>query len=256
MKLHRYVADVQPLYAACNLVVVPTVVSAGTNLKVLEAMASGRAVLATTCGSEGLSLIDRESVWIADDAANFADGVLRLLNEHETRASIAARARQIAEGQFGWQRLGLKQRELWRELLGMVFIREAAKADLIEIARIQAKAPDASQWEPDLYLGFATIVAVFRGEIAGFLVSRRTATNQHEILNVVVEQCYRRRGIATRLLRHVLDAGCEDAFLEVRESNSAAISLYDMLGFQEVSRRPEYYDNPREGAIVMRYQAC
>jgi len=69
-----FVRDVRPLYVDCNLVIVPTTVSAGTNLKVLEAMAMERVVVSTSCGCAGLGLEHDRSIYIADDASAFAEG--------------------------------------------------------------------------------------------------------------------------------------------------------------------------------------
>ena len=113
-----FVRDVRPLYVECNLVIVPTTVSAGTNLKVLEAMAMERAVVSTSCGCAGLGLQHGVSVWIADDADGFAEGVVRLLADPAERERLAAAARGIALARFDWKQLGLKQRALYRELLG------------------------------------------------------------------------------------------------------------------------------------------
>jgi glycosyltransferase involved in cell wall biosynthesis len=115
--VHDFVRDVRPLYEACNLVIVPTIVSAGTNLKVLEAMAMERAVVSTSCGCAGLGLRHGVSVWIADDAEGFADGIARLLRDPAERACLARAARAIAEKKFDWKQLGEKQRALYRELL-------------------------------------------------------------------------------------------------------------------------------------------
>jgi ribosomal protein S18 acetylase RimI-like enzyme len=49
---------------------------------------------------------------------------------------------------------------------------------------------------------------------------------------------------------------CGTVFLEVRESNKAARNLYLSLGFQELGRRPEYYETPLEPAIVMKFHSC
>lgn len=112
-----FVRDVRPLYLDCNLVLAPTTVSAGTNLKVLEAMAMERAVISTACGCAGLGLEHGESVWIADDAAGFAAGVAHLAADPDLRARLARAARLIAERDFDWRRLGAGQRALYRELL-------------------------------------------------------------------------------------------------------------------------------------------
>jgi glycosyltransferase involved in cell wall biosynthesis len=112
-----FVADVRPLYAEANVVIVPTVVSAGTNLKVLEAMAMGRAVVSTTSGCAGLGLLHGHSVWVADGAAAFAAGVATLLNDAERREQIASAALGHARRNFGWEAIGEKQRALLRRWL-------------------------------------------------------------------------------------------------------------------------------------------
>ena len=112
-----FVRDVRPLYVECNLAIVPTTVSAGTNLKVLEAMAMERAVVSTSCGCAGLNMEHGASVWIADDAESFAAGIAHLIGRPAERAGLARAARAIAESQFDWKQLGEKQRALYRELL-------------------------------------------------------------------------------------------------------------------------------------------
>jgi glycosyltransferase involved in cell wall biosynthesis len=114
IRLMGFVADVRPLYVEANLVVVPTTVSAGTNVKVLEAMAMRRAVISTTCGCAGLGLLHGHSVWIADTPASFAAGIATLLQDPERRAEIAQCAYAHAQRKFDWAALGEKQRELLR----------------------------------------------------------------------------------------------------------------------------------------------
>jgi len=114
IRLLDFVADVRPLYVETNLVIVPTTVSAGTNVKVLEAMAMSRAVVSTTSGCAGLGLLDRHSVWVADTPESYAAAIATLLNDAGLRASIAAAARAHAERHFSWTALGEKQRSLLR----------------------------------------------------------------------------------------------------------------------------------------------
>jgi len=116
VRMLDFVRDVRPLYAESNLVIVPTVVSAGTNLKVLEAMAMERAVVSTTSGCAGLGLRHGESIWVADDAESFAVAIARLIEQPEERWRLARAARVIAEQRFDWKELGRKQRALYREL--------------------------------------------------------------------------------------------------------------------------------------------
>lgn len=83
------------------------------------------------------------------------------------------------------------------------------------------------------------------------------AVGECHILNICVDPPLRGQGIARLLLRYMLDEaqhfGAEQAFLEVRPSNPAAIHLYETLGFRQIGRRKQYYPGAdgREDAIVM-----
>lgn len=135
-------------------------------------------------------------------------------------------------------------------------IRSAEPGDLADIAAIQALSPEISAWEPGAYLDYDCRVTVVGGRVAGFLVTRQVGPGEREILNVAVDPAYRRKGVARRLIQEELS--CRSGtpggiwFLEVRESNAAAVRLYEALGFSEVGRRKDYYKNPAETAIVMR----
>lgn len=109
-----FTADVRPLYLEANLVLAPTTVSAGTNVKVLEAMAMQRAVVSTTSGCAGLGLLHGHSVWIADSPESFAAGIATLIADPERRTQIAQAAYRHALRNFDWQAIGEKQRALLR----------------------------------------------------------------------------------------------------------------------------------------------
>jgi len=74
--------------------------------------------------------------------------------------------------------------------------------------------------------------------------------------NIVVSPLFRREGIGRRLLEELLsrarESGGDALFLEVRESNTAARSLYEQAGFQLTGRRKNYYKDPREDGILYR----
>jgi ribosomal-protein-alanine N-acetyltransferase len=135
-----------------------------------------------------------------------------------------------------------------------VIIRAASEADLDSIVAIQANSPGAAPWKASDYLRFDCRVAEEAGRIIGFLVTRRAAPGESEILNLAVHPSCRRRGIARALLYDVLGLAGE-WFLEVRESNLAAIELYQSLGFKAVGRRPAYYTEPLESGIVMKFRS-
>jgi ribosomal protein S18 acetylase RimI-like enzyme/glycosyltransferase involved in cell wall biosynthesis len=254
--IEGFVADVRPHYGTAKLVIVPTTVSAGTNLKVLEAMAMERAVVSTTSGCAGLGLEHGHTVWIGETAQEFASGVVALLGDSSLRVKIAAAGRAHVQRSYGWNRLGNLQIELWRRLLGLPSIRAASIADVAQLEHIQAETGEAAQWETERYLDYDCHVAVNGDRILGFVVSRQTGSREREILNLGVARNFRRQGIATKLLNHEFRMWPGAFFLEVRESNLGAQSLYRKLGFVEIGRRLNYYDRPPETAIVMRFQSC
>jgi glycosyltransferase involved in cell wall biosynthesis len=117
VKLHAFVSDVRPLYNAANLVLIPTPVSAGTNIKALEAMAMERAMLSTPSGVNGLELKHQEHVWIAEGAQAFAESASLLLKDARLRQNLAKRARAVVEEKFDWRAIGREQEALWESLL-------------------------------------------------------------------------------------------------------------------------------------------
>jgi polysaccharide biosynthesis protein PslH len=253
IRLLEFVSDVRPLYVEANLAIVPTLVSAGTNLKVLEAMAMDRAVVSTSSGCAGLGLEHPLNVWIADRPEDFAHAILALLEDRELRRRMAEAGRLHVERNYGWHQIGASQRALLRSLMpARVQLRMAEERDLPEIAEIQYTAPESSQWQAQDYLAFDCRVAVLDNRIAGFLVSRSVGDKEREILNIAIHPDFRRLHIATELLQGELLRWPGAHFLEVRESNVAARRLYEGLGFEVVGERPAYYDNPSETGIVMR----
>lgn len=249
IEFHGFIADVRPFYAAANLVVVPTRVSAGTNLKVLEAMAMERAVLSTPSGCAGLDLVPGESVWVAETAEELARAAEHLLSDEDLRRQLAQTARRVATERYSWDRIGRAQRQLWNEVISGIVVRNGSRADAWELERIQQASHGASQWEPDSYFRFDVKVAMVGSSIGGFMVTRTVAFDEAEILNIAVAPESRRRGVATALIESL---NVPEVFLEVRESNDMARGLYEKLGFREAGRREEYYDDPVESAIIMR----
>jgi glycosyltransferase involved in cell wall biosynthesis len=116
IRLLGFVADVRPLYVEANLVIVPTTVSAGTNVKVLEAMAMQRAVVSTPSGCAGLGLLHGHSVWQADTPEDFAAGIATLIADPNRRRQMALAAYDDAQRTFDWRSIGARQRDLLRAL--------------------------------------------------------------------------------------------------------------------------------------------
>jgi len=101
-----HVDDVRPYIAAADVYVVPLRVGGGTRLKVLEAMAMGRALVSTRLGIEGLGASDGSELFVANDAEAFARRVLDLLRDEARRDTLGRAARAFVEQHYGWERIG------------------------------------------------------------------------------------------------------------------------------------------------------
>ena len=99
------------------------------------------------------------------------------------------------------------------------------------------------------------LVALDGETVAGY-VGSQSVEGEADMMNVAVHPEHRRRGIARMLINELTDAlakqGVHSLALEVRSSNAPAIALYEQLGFSQVGRRPNYYRNPKEDALILR----
>ena len=109
--------------------------------------------------------------------------------------------------------------------------------------------------EEELYNPQASFIVAEDGEggVLGY-AGLQVVLDEGYIANIAVENAARRHGVASALLDVYCRFGQEHlAFLtlEVRESNKAAIGLYLKHGFEEVGRRKNFYNDPKEDAIIM-----
>ena len=99
------------------------------------------------------------------------------------------------------------------------------------------------------------LVALDDATVVGY-VGSQSVEGEADMMNVAVHPNYRRKGIARQLVTGLVNAlGEKDVHslaLEVRASNAPAITLYEQLGFQQVGRRPNYYRDPKEDALILR----
>lgn len=99
------------------------------------------------------------------------------------------------------------------------------------------------------------LVAEVDGIVAGY-VGSQTVLDAADMMNLAVSPDHRRKGIGqalvNALVEHLRQNKVIALLLEVRVSNTPAIALYESLGFEQVGRRPKYYHNPREDALIMR----
>lgn len=142
-----------------------------------------------------------------------------------------------------------------------VAIRAMHVGDLDDVLRVE-RAGYEFPWSERVFrdclrVGYRGWLLAESGRVHGHLIVSIAAGEAH-VLNLCVEPAARRRGHARRLLvfglRQSAQAGADSVFLEVRPSNTAAIALYESLGFNEIGLRPEYYpvsNGRREPALVM-----
>jgi len=106
MNLTGYIDDVRPLMAAAACHVVPLRTGGGTRLKILNAWAMGKAVVSTSVGCEGLAAVDGDNILIRDHPGEFADAVLRVLDNPQLQHDLGARGRATAERLYSWEAIG------------------------------------------------------------------------------------------------------------------------------------------------------
>jgi ribosomal-protein-alanine N-acetyltransferase len=155
-----------------------------------------------------------------------------------------------------------------------VTIRPAAPADIPALIALERESATAAHWTEQQYdrllqshgEGPQTLVLLARESapdpsshattgLLGFLVARHLSP-EWELENIVVTSSARRSGIGTQLLDALLlrakETNSDSVFLEVRESNSGARSLYEKAGFELTGRRKSYYKSPEEDAVLYR----
>lgn len=142
---------------------------------------------------------------------------------------------------------------------GDVRLRTARPADLPPMVRIE-RASFPLPWSESAFRAVMrrddgrVIVAQGEGEVVGY-AAVWFAADEGELGDIAVHPEWRRRGIGRRLVGAVLDEarrrGAQQVFLQVRESNGAALRLYESAGFRKVGRRPDYYRSPAEDAFVL-----
>lgn len=112
-----FVADVRDAYRCAELVLAPLTASAGTNIKVLEAMAMGRVVVATTAGLNGLDLSPGRDVIREDDPAAIASSIQALCADPARRRAMEVAARETVASCYDWNAIAERQRSLYSGII-------------------------------------------------------------------------------------------------------------------------------------------
>ena len=110
------VPEIKPYFAETTVFVVPLRIGSGTRLKILEALAMGKAIVSTTVGAEGLDLKDGEEIFIADEPTAFADAVIKLLTDSELRRRVGENGRARVERDYDWRSISAKLHEVYTKI--------------------------------------------------------------------------------------------------------------------------------------------
>ncbi len=140
--------------------------------------------------------------------------------------------------------------------------------DLARVIEIAASLPDAPHWSQAAYVDalnpdstpsrFALVATEVGSDLVlGFAVARLVPP-QAELETIAVAAKRQRQGLASRLFSALAGdlraADVRELLLEVRASNQPALTFYQSVGFRETGRRPRYYADPIEDAVLMRVQ--
>jgi polysaccharide biosynthesis protein PslH len=111
------VEDLRPHLAAASVVVVPLRIGGGTRLKIVEAMAMGKAIVSTSLGAEGIEAVAGRDILIADERASFAAAVNRVLEDAALRSRLGSCARELAVRRYSWAEASSHLERFFRETL-------------------------------------------------------------------------------------------------------------------------------------------
>ena len=100
--LAGYVDDIKGLIASSTVALAPLWSGGGTRLKILEAMAIGTPVVATSKGAEGLDAQTGEHLFVTDEPGEFAETIIKLLTDQNLRQRLAANASRLVREKYDW----------------------------------------------------------------------------------------------------------------------------------------------------------
>jgi sugar transferase (PEP-CTERM/EpsH1 system associated) len=112
-----YVDDIRPYVTRSSVYVVPLRVGGGTRLKILDAMAMGKAIVSTTIGAEGIDATDGKNILLADNPEDFAARVVTILRTSDLRMNLGREARRLVENEYSWGTVGKRLQEAYEDVL-------------------------------------------------------------------------------------------------------------------------------------------
>lgn len=119
---------------------------------------------------------------------------------------------------------------------------------------VGAEGWSAESFQSEVAKDNGIVICCYDDDCVVGLISGYFAGDEADITSVAVDESHRRNGIALQLIadfeNHLPDY-ISEIFLEVRETNIPAISLYEKCGFEKLSIRKNFYENPTENAVIM-----
>ena len=118
IEVEDFVSDVRPAYERAAIVIAPLLASAGTNIKIMEAMAMGKAIVSTPAGVNGLDLNPGVDVIVTSTAGEMVRAIRAFIENPTEREPIEHQARLTVERRFNWDVIARSQKQLFEELTG------------------------------------------------------------------------------------------------------------------------------------------
>ncbi len=106
IKLTGWVDDVRPYIAKAGVYIIPIRIGGGTRMKIYEAMAMGKAIVATSIGAEGLTVTDEENIFLEDDPYEFSKKIIMIRKDSEMRERLSRNASAYVRKHCSWQQVG------------------------------------------------------------------------------------------------------------------------------------------------------
>jgi sugar transferase (PEP-CTERM/EpsH1 system associated) len=119
IKITGRVDDVRPYMSRAAVYIVPLRIGGGTRIKIFEAMAMGKAVLATSIGAEGLPVTHGRNILLADTPAAFADRAILLLKSRKSVETLGQAARILVEQHYSWGSVALGFEQVFQKVLAV-----------------------------------------------------------------------------------------------------------------------------------------
>ena len=139
-------------------------------------------------------------------------------------------------------------------MIEIVRMNESHVSAVAELERMNFSAPwDENSVRSELTNKLALWLVALDGDAVVGYVGSQTVLQEADMMNIAVADSHRRRGIARLLVEELIrQLDAYQLTLEVRQSNIAAISLYGSMGFTQVGMRKNYYQKPKENALILR----